>query len=89
MRSPASVISPRVDGDVEEISRRDRDVVSAPRDLVRPVAEHLVEDRGRDRHEVGVGDPGAVEAAAGLADLVLLHLGERASRSPPDRGGTG
>ena len=39
--------------------------------------EHGVEDLAADRDQVGVGDPGAVEAVAGLAGLVGPDLGER------------
>ena len=56
----------------------DRDLVALPLELVRPVAEHRVELLERDRDEVRVRDPGAVEAVAGLALLVLAHLRERA-----------
>ena len=35
-----------------------------------------------------MGDPGAVEAVAGLALLVGADRGERAARWPPDRGAT-
>ena len=41
-----------------------------------PIAQHPVEDLAADRHQVGVGHPGAVEAVAGLALLVLPHLRE-------------
>ena len=44
-------------------------------ELVRP-RHQPVEHLHRDRHEVGMGDPGAVVAVAGLALLVGAHLGE-------------
>src|SRR5215212_1663323 len=40
--------------------------------------ELRVEDLARHRYEVRVGHPRAVEPVAGLAQLVLAHLGERA-----------
>ena len=48
-----------------------------------------VEHLARDRHEVGMRHPGAVEAVAGLALLVLAHLRERRARSPRRRVGSG
>ena len=53
------------------------DLLAQPLELVRPLAEHGVEHLGADRHEIGVRDPGAVEAVARLALLVLAHLRER------------
>ena len=63
--------------EVDQLGRRGVDVVALPVDLVRPVAEDGVEAVERDGDEVGVGDPGAVEAVAGLALLVLANPGER------------
>ena len=65
------------------------DVVAAAVDLVRPVAEHLVELLHRDGDRVGVGDPGAVEAVAGLAALVLAHASRSPLRWPPGPCGWG
>ena len=62
LRSPSSVIVAGGGGHVEEVGGADRDVVPQPVDLVRPVAEHRVERRLGDGDEVGMRDPGAVEA---------------------------
>ena len=52
-----------------------RDVLAQPVLLVRPVAEDARRRRSRQiGDQVGVGDPGAVEAVAGLAVLVGLDL---------------
>ena len=40
-------------------------------------AENGVEHLGRDRHEIGMGDPRPIEPIATLALLVLADLGER------------
>src|SRR5205085_4319504 len=53
------------------------DFLPQPLDLVRPLAESAVEDLGADGDEIRVRDPGAVEAVARLALLVLAHFGER------------
>ena len=53
------------------------DVVAQPLELVGPVAENRVELDLRDRDEVGVRDPGAVEAVAGFARLVLVDPRQR------------
>jgi hypothetical protein len=58
-------------GRAEQIGRRCLDVVAPPVDLVGPVAEDAVELGLRDRHDVGMGDPGPVEAVCRLARLVL------------------
>ncbi len=56
--------------------------------LVRPVAEHLVEGLHGDRHQVGVGDPGAVETVGRLAVLVGADLleGDPVDLRVPARG---
>ena len=77
LRRPSSVTVAGGGGDVEEVGGGDVDVVAAPVDLVGPVAEHRVEGLEADRHEVGMGDPGAVEPLGGLALLVLADLRER------------
>ena len=64
-------------GHVEQRGGGGAHVVAPPVDLVRPLAEHAVEDLQRHRHEIGMRDPGAVEALARLALLVLAHLLER------------
>ena len=78
LRRPSSVISPGVEAASSRSAAPTDDVGALLVDLVRPVAEHLVELLGRDRHDVGVRDPGAVEAGLGLALLVLAHGGDRA-----------
>ena len=65
---------------VEQCGCRHLDVVALPVDLVRPVAEDRVELRHRDRDQVGVRHPRAVEAVAGLALLVGGDLLERPLR---------
>ena len=60
----------------QQVLRRDGDVLALAVDLVRARHER-VEDLHRDRHQAGVGDPGAVVAVAGLALLVGAHLRER------------
>ncbi|GFN01502.1 hypothetical protein Smic_00580 [Streptomyces microflavus] len=52
------------------------DVVAGAFQLVRPVAEHPVEDGPADGDEPRVGDPGAVEAVLRLAFLVEPDLGQ-------------
>ena len=69
-RSPFSVRSPGVEATSNRAEAK-LDVVALLLDLVRPLAEHRVERLGRHRHGVRVGDPGAVEAALGLALLVV------------------
>ena len=49
-------------GDVEEVAGAHVDVVALALDLVGPVAEDVVERLERDRDEIGVRDPRAVEA---------------------------
>ena len=60
-------------GHVQQRSGGGRHVLALPVNLVGPVAEHLVERLPGHRHRVGVRDPRAVEAALGLALLVLAH----------------
>src|SRR5829696_6153441 len=60
------------DAEVEQLPLRDLDLVAQTVELVL-----ALELRQRDGDEVGMGDPGAVEAVAGLAPLVLGHLLER------------
>ena len=55
----------------------DPDVLAQAVLLVRSVAEDPVEDLAGDGDEVRVGDPGPVEAVAGLALLVLADACER------------
>ena len=64
--------------DGEQVGGRDRHVVAEHVELVGPAVEDGVEDLLAQRHQVGVGHPRAVEAGAGLARLVLAHLGEGA-----------
>ena len=78
LRSPASVDLARGRGDVEQLAPADLDVLAQAVELVGPVAEHRVEHLLAHRDQVGVGDPGAVEAVAGLAGLVVADLGQRA-----------
>ena len=78
LRSPASVMAPGVDGDVEQLGGADVDVVALAVDLVGAIAEDLVELGHRGLHHVGVRDPGAVEARARLALLVGRHRLDRA-----------
>ena len=61
----------------QEVGGGDVHVVAHTLDLVRPLAEHGVELVRRDRDEIGMRDPRAVEAVPGLALLVLAHLRER------------
>ncbi len=79
----------RVEGaDREQVGGRHRHVLAQPVLLVRAVAEHGVEGLPGDRHQVRVGDPGAVEAVVRLAVLVGAHLLERDPvdlRVPPGR----
>ena len=82
MRRPASVIGPLGDG--EEVGRGDVDVLAQPVELVGP-GHPLVEDLHRDRHQPGVGDPGAVVAVAGLAELVVADLAGGPARWPRGR----
>ena len=77
LRRPSSVTSPGVAATSSSAAARGLDVVALPLDLVRPLAEDAVERLQRDRNEVGVRDPGAVEALRRLALLVLPHLLER------------
>ena len=63
--------------EVDQLLFGDLHVVPLALDLVRALAEHRVELRDRRRHQVGVRDPRAVEAVAGLAALVLRDLRER------------
>ena len=65
----------RAVGDGEQVGRGDVDVLAEPVELVGP-GHPLVEDLHRDRHQPGVGDPGAVMAVAGLAELVVADLAE-------------
>ena len=44
--------------------------------LIRTPAEDAVEDRPRDGNEVRMRDPGAIEAIARLAQLVVSNLGD-------------
>ena len=65
------------DVEVEQLLLSHLDVVAAAVELVRPLAEHGVELVPRDRDEIRMGDPRAVEAVARLAPLVLADLRER------------
>src|SRR5665213_454140 len=87
-------------GDVEQRGGVGDDVLAQNPELVGASGEHAVEDLHRDRHEVGVRDPGSVIALGGLALLVLAHLRQRhlvdlgvaprrdERRHPADRVGT-
>ena len=86
---PASVTVPPSTCRSRSWSAVDRDLGAQAVLLVRPVAEHAVEDLRRERDEVRVGDPRPVEAVARLAPLVLADLAPSPSRSPPGRGGSG
>ena len=77
-RTPASVIAAARDVEVEQLGRRDRArrraaVRSGSAASPRTASKHS----GRERNEVGMRDPGAVEAVAGLALLVVAHLRQR------------
>ena len=77
LRSPASVMPPGV---LAMDSRSAALTSTSSRclaELVGPVAEHAVEHLLADRHQVGMGDPGPVEAVGRLAGLVLADLGQR------------
>ena len=63
--------------DVQQVCRPRRDVLAQPFELVRPIAENGIELGLRDRDEVRVRDPGAVEAVPGFARLVLTDAGQR------------
>ena len=63
--------------DRQQVGGGDVHVLAEYVDLVRPVAEDPVEDLPAHRHQVGMGDPGAVEPGLGLPVLVLPHLRER------------
>ena len=65
---------------VDELGCLDVHLGALAVDLVRALAEHRVELRAGHRDEIGVGDPRAVEAVAGLAFLVGRHLLERLRR---------
>ncbi len=65
-------------GDRQQVLGRDVDVVAVPVELVRTLAEHVVEHLAAQRHEVGVRHPRAVETRCHLTLLVLAHLRERA-----------
>ena len=75
-RTPASVTAAG-DRQVEQLGRSDRDLGRRTRLLVGPRPEDAVEDLGRERDEVGMGDPRPVEAVARLALLVLADAGHR------------
>ena len=75
LRRPASVTLPPVVVEGDQVGGRDVDLRALAVDLVRPLAEDAVEHLRRDADEVGVGDPGAVEAVGDLALLVLAHAG--------------
>src|SRR5215472_11741648 len=64
-------------GHGQQVSGADLDVVAELAELVGPVAEHAVEHLLADRHQVGVGHPGAVESVGRLARLVVADLGQR------------
>jgi hypothetical protein len=65
-------------GHIEQLRSSDLNVIPPDIKLVGTVAEVFVDDLSADGDEIGVGDPGAVEAIAGLTLLVLPHLGEGA-----------
>ena len=79
-RIPASVTAPPGTRRSSSSAGADRHLLAQPILLVRPVAEHAVEDLARDRHEVGMGDPRAVEPVAGFALLVVADLGRARPR---------
>ena len=68
------MIAPGVEATSSNAAGVGGDVLALPLDLVRALAEDAVEDLQRDGHEIGVRDPGAVEALTRLALLVLAHL---------------
>ena len=71
---------PAGDREVQQLGRVDRHVVALAVFLVGMLAQRLVEDVHRDRHQVGVGNPRAIEAVGRLALLVLGDLGQRVRR---------
>ena len=80
---------PAGDVEVAQLVGGHRDLLAEAVLLVGPVAEDAVEDLGRERDEVGMGDPRPVEAVARLPLLVVADLAPSPSRSPPGRGATG
>src|SRR5256885_15081357 len=60
--------------DVEEILCGDGDLFPQARHVVRPRPEDAIKHLHRDRDEVGVRDPRAVETIVRLSDLVLADL---------------
>ena len=85
-RTPASVIDPPDEVDVEEVRGLDPHVGPLAIDLVEALAEHAVELGHCDGDEVGVCDPRTVEAVPGFALLVVAHLGQRLLGDGRDRG---
>ena len=75
-RTPASVTRPPGTATSRRSAAPTDDVLAQAILLVRSLAEVAIEDLHGDGHEVGMGDPGAVEAVARLALLVLAHLGQ-------------
>src|SRR5699024_5962788 len=61
-------------GDVEQVRCADLDVLARVIDLVGILTQDVGEDLLAELHHAGVGDPGAVEAVAGLAGLIGTHL---------------
>ena len=64
-------------GDVEEIGGADMHLWPLAIDLVRTLTEHSVEFGHRDRDEIRMRYPGAVEPVVGFALLVVTDLGQR------------
>ena len=77
LRRPSSVISPGVDGGVEQLSG-ETSTSSRWRSIWLGLSPSTASNcLDRDGHDVRVGDPGAVEAGLGLALLVLAHRRDR------------
>src|SRR5207237_5083835 len=66
----------RCGGDVEQIGGGNGNLLSLPVDLIRSLAEDVVVHDHSNGNEIGVSDPGPVEAVTGLAELVLPNLRE-------------
>ena len=73
VRSATSVMPPACSSTPSRSVGGDPHVVAPAHDLVRLEAQPLVEDVLAGRHQAGVRHPGAVEAVADLAPLVLPH----------------
>ena len=88
-RSPASVTLPPGTRTSRSAAPSRGHLEALPLELMGAIAEEPRERLARDRHEVGVGHPRAVEAVLGLADLVLPHPRQGDLVDLRDRGGSG